>query len=64
MRESLGVVKPKGEMKVKTAVLWLLTEDVWFLASQGDDQTALRGRFICLCQRGAPIVHTLGPERW
>ena len=30
MRESLGVVKPKGTMKVKT-LLRELTEDVWFL---------------------------------
>ena len=63
MRESLGVVKPKGGMKVKTIIL-VVDGGCLVPASQGDDQTALRGRFICLCQRGAPIVHTLGPERW
>jgi hypothetical protein len=29
VRESLGVLKPIGEMKVKDSA-WSLTEDVWF----------------------------------
>ena len=34
MRESLGIVKPKGEMKVKS-FLRRLTEDAWFLLRNG-----------------------------
>jgi hypothetical protein len=34
VRESLGVVKPKGGMKVK-AFFGRLTEDVWFLLRNG-----------------------------
>ena len=63
MRESLGVEKPKGVMKVKTLVA-RVDGGCSVPALKGDDRTALRGRFICFCQRGAPRAYTLGPERW
>ena len=46
MRESLGVFKPKGEMKVKASA-WELTEDAWFLLAR-DDQAALAAYYRML----------------
>ena len=59
MRESLGITKPKGAMKVKVRLA--RTEGRWAVLS---GRSAFPGRLVLIARRGAPRAYTLGPERW